>query len=140
MYECDRCNHRFNVFDIVTEPHGEKVACCPFCHGSFEEIKQCKICGDWYAEDDMTSDVCDECIYSHENDIELCYKFGEVAKEAVSINGFIASVFTEEQIAEILMKELRIAKEIGQVSCIEFIGSDKSWFAEKLIEGDVVNG
>ena len=136
MCECHNCGRRFKEPDIVTEPHGEKVGVCPFCHGYYEAVYPCRICGEHFTDDELTSGVCDECIYQHDTDCELCYRLGneEEAKETISINGFVASVFTEEQITEILMKELRNANDIGSVSCIKFIGSDKSWFAEQLIK------
>ncbi len=135
-YKCERCGREFENPDTVTEPHGEKVGCCPYCHGWFEEMHECKICGEWYTEDELTSGVCNECIYSHDTDVELCYKFGgdENALESVKINGFVASVFTPEQINEILMNEIRVIREFTNLCCLEFIGSDKSWFAEKLKE------
>ncbi len=141
-YQCHECDRRFEEPDIITEAHGmtdgscEKIGVCPYCKGYFEEMYQCKICGEWFTDSELTSGMCDECIYQHDTDYELCYRLGneEEAREAISINGFVASVFTEEQISEILMRELRNIKDITNISCIEFIGSDKSWFAEQLIK------
>lgn len=135
-YICDSCGREFEEPDIVTEPHGEKVGCCPHCHGWFEEMHECKICGEYFTEDELTSGVCDDCIYQHDTDIELLYKLGneEDAKETVKLNGFVASVLTEEQINEIVMRELRTINYAPYINGIEFIGSDKSWFAEQLIK------
>ena len=141
-YQCHECDRQFEEPDIITEAHGldtppyEKIAVCPYCKGYFEEMYQCKICGEYFTEDELTSGVCDECIYEHDTDIDLCYKLGEIdeAKEKIELNGFIASIFTEEMIAEILMRELRRLPKNHSVNCIEFIGSDKSWFAEQLIK------
>ena len=141
-FQCHECDRRFEEPDFVTERHGlesppyEKMAVCPYCKSYFEMMYQCKICGEWFADEELTSGVCDDCIYQHDTDYELCYKLGneETAQEKISINGFVASVFTEEQISEILMRELRNIKDITNISCIEFIGSDKSWFAEQLIK------
>ena len=142
-YQCHECDRSFEEPDIITETHGldtppyEKIAVCPYCKGYFEEMQECKICGEYFTEDELTSGVCDDCIYSHDTDIELLYRLGneEDAKETVKLNGFIASVLTEEQINEIVMRELRILIELGAVcNGTEFIGSDKSWFAEQLIK------
>ena len=141
-YKCDHCVREFEEPDIITETHGmtdgscEKIGVCPYCKGYFEEMHKCEICGEWYTEDELTSGVCDECIYQHDTDIELLYRLGneEDAKETVTINGFIASVLTEEQINEILMRELRTINYACYVNGTEFIGSDKSWFAEQLIK------
>ena len=141
-YECHRCEKRFEEPDFVTEKHGldtppyEKVAVCPYCHGYFEEMYQCEICGEWFTDGELTSGVCDDCIYQHDTDIELLYKLGneEDVKETITLNGFVASVLTEEQINEILMRELRTINYACYINGTEFIGSDKSWFAEQLIK------
>jgi DNA-directed RNA polymerase subunit RPC12/RpoP len=68
-YECHNCGRRFEEPDIITETHGlesppyEKVAVCPYCHVYFEEMYQCKICGEWFTDGELTSGVCDDCIY-----------------------------------------------------------------------------
>ena len=141
-YECHRCGKRFEEPDFVAERHGldtppyEKVAVCPYCYGYFEEMYQCEICGEWFTDGELTSGVCDDCIYQHDTDIELLYKLGneEDVKETVTLNGFVASVLTEEQINEILMRELRTINYACYINGTEFIGSDKSWFAEQLIK------
>lgn len=142
-FQCHECDRRFEEPDFVTERHGleappyEKIAVCPYCKGDFEELKQCEICGKWFLEDDLTSGVCDECIYQHDTDIELLYKFGneEEAEETITINGFIASMFTAEQLSNLGINELRKAKSDGvAINGTEFIGSDKSWFADKIKE------
>lgn len=142
-YECHNCGRRFEKPDIITETHGldigpyEKIGVCPYCKGFFEEVFECKICGEWFTDSELTSGVCDDCVYEHDTDVELCYKFGdaEEARENISINGFIASIFTAEELEELAINELRKAKRLGAtINCIEFIGSDKSWFAEQLIK------
>lgn len=142
MYECNRCGLRFEKYVVAEEKHGlgyppyEKIAACPHCHGTFEELEKCEICGEWHTQDEITNGVCDKCIYSFDSDIEFCYTLGneEESTECVSINGFIASVLTNEQINEILIKELRIAFSIGAFNCNDFIDGDKSWFADKIKE------
>jgi hypothetical protein len=139
-YECHNCGRRFEEPDIITETHGlehgpyEKIGVCPYCKGYFAEIHECKICGEYYTDDELTSGVCDECIYQHDTDVELCYKLGADSKESIKINGFIASVFSEEQINEILWNRIKEINRIVNVSCYAFIVSDKSWFAEQLIK------
>ena len=139
-YKCDHCVREFEEPDIITETHGmtdgscEKIGVCPYCKGYFEEMAQCRICGEYFTEDELSGGVCDECIYEHSTDIELCHKLGEEAEETIKINGFIASVFTEEQINEILWNRIKEINRMVNISCYDFIDSDKSWFAEKLIE------
>ena len=139
-YQCHECDRQFEEPDIITETHGmtdgscEKHGVCPYCKGYFEEMHKCEICGEYFTEDELSGGVCDECIYEHSTDIELCHKLGEEAEENIKINGFIASVFTEEQINEILWNRIKEINRMVNISCYDFIDSDKSWFAEKLIE------
>jgi hypothetical protein len=141
-YQCHECDRRFEEPDIITETHGmtdgscEKHGVCPYCKGYFEEMTQCRICGQYFTEDELSGGVCDDCIYQHDTDIELLYRLGneEDAKETVLLNGFIASVLTAELISEIVIRELRTLNYVGCINCTEFIGSDKSWFAEQLIK------
>jgi hypothetical protein len=138
-YQCHNCLRDFEEPDIIREYHGteeyEEIGVCPYCKGYFEEMTQCKICGEYFTDDELSGGVCDECIYEHSTDIELCHRLGEEAEETIKINGFIASVFTEEQIInEILWNRIKELNRIVNVSCYDFIDSDKSWFAEKLIK------
>lgn len=139
-YKCDHCGREFDEPDIITETHGldsppyEEIGVCPYCKGWFEEMHRCEICGEYYTADELTSGVCDECIYQHDTDIELCHRLGEEAEETIKINGFIASVFSEEQINEILWNRIKEISRIVNVSCYDFIDNDKSWFAEQLIK------
>jgi hypothetical protein len=139
-YQCHECDRRFEEPDIITETHGmtdgscEKIGVCPYCKGYFEEMHKCRICGQYFTDDELSGGVCDECIYEHSTDIELCHRLGEEAEETIKINGFIASVFSEEQINEILWNRIKEISRIVNVSCYDFIESDKSWLAEKLIE------
>lgn len=141
-YECHNCGKRFEEPHIIEERHGldtppyEKIAVCPYCKGYFEEMQECKICGEYFTDDELSGGVCDECLYEHSTDIDFCYKLGaeEDAQENVKINGFIASYFSEEQINEILWNRIKEINRIVNISCYDFIDSDKSWFAEKLIE------
>lgn len=138
-YKCDHCGREFEEPDIVTETHGldsppyEEIGVCPYCKGWFEEMYRCKICGEHYTDDDLTSGVCEACIYEKVN-LDRCFKFGAECEESVPINGFIASVLDPEQINYILMQKIKEAAEIIPVDITEFIDSDKSWIAEKLLE------
>ena len=127
IYECDRCGKQFDQPDIVTEPHGEKVGVCPHCHGHFEIMYQCKICGEYFTEDDLTDGVCDACIYNDAT-VERCIRYGADCEESVAINGFIASVLSADKINEILANEIMKANDIIPIDCSGFIDDDKSWW------------
>lgn len=137
-YQCHECDRKFEEPDIIKEHHGtedyEEFGVCPYCKGYFEPMKECKICGEYFTEDELTSGVCDDCIYQHDTDHELCYRLGEKSTESVSINSFLASAFTDEQINEILYHRLKEISRITNINCYDYIESDKGWFAEQLIK------
>ena len=135
MCECHNCGRRFKEPDIVTEPHGEKVGVCPFCHGYYEAVYPCRICGEHFTDDELTSGVCDECIYEDVT-IDRCIRYGEYCEENIAINGFIASVLDAESINKILIEEVKKASQIIPIDLDEFVDSDKSWWAEQLIKDE----
>ena len=132
-YKCDHCGKEFEVPDFVTEPHGEKVGCCPYCHGWFEEMYECKICGEYFTDSDLENYVCTDCIYEAMN-VERCIRYGEDCKESISVNGFIASIITPSRINEILEKAILEADAIVPIDCTDFVKNDEYWWAEKLVE------
>ena len=138
-YECHNCGRRFEEPDIITETHGldigpyEKIGVCPYCKGYFAEIHECKICGEHYTDDELTSGVCDECIYEDVT-FDRCLRYGADREENIAINGFIASVLDAETINRILTEEIRKASQIIPINLDEFVEEDKSWFAEQLIK------
>ena len=102
-------------------------------------MHKCKICGEYFTDDELTNDVCDFCFCEYDNDIEICYAISKGADESVNINSFLASVFAEDEINEILMSYARLTQKIEPISCREFIESDKEWFAEKIKENKNVD-
>lgn len=138
-YECHNCGRRFEEPDIITETHGlesppyEKFAVCPYCRGWFDEMYQCEICGEWFADDELTSGVCDGCIYEDVT-VDRCLRYGEDCEEKIAINGFVAYFLGVETIKRVLAREVENAMQIIPFNFNEFVDSDKSWWAEKRIE------
>lgn len=143
MLICDDCKRVFEHPDGVREKVGEycgqpayqTVDICPFCHSdSISEAVKCEICGEWKSEDDMGCDVCYACMDEHKYDFDYCEKLCGDETEAVQINAFYASLLTPRLIDIILRRELKQANAIQPLDCTEFINSDRSWFADKMIE------
>lgn len=59
MFKCESCGNLFEEGEQATweERHGldsppyEQWSGCPICKGGYEEVHQCKECGDWHTED-----------------------------------------------------------------------------------------
>lgn len=139
-YKCLSCGHIFEDGEQVRweERHGldsppyEKHCGCPVCKGSFEETKQCKICGGEFLEDELNGGcVCNECIDDYCKAFDICYKVSKNEKKEIEINCLLATVLDVEKIEEILYQYLKAEKE---VDCSLFIEQDKNWFAERLVE------
>ena len=141
-YKCLECGHIFEDGEQVRweERHGldsppyEKHCGCPVCKGSFEETKQCKICGGEFLEDELNGGcVCDDCIEEYKRDFETCYAISETEpKEEIEINALLVSLFDIDEIETILYQQLESVK--NNIDCSAYINQDKDWFAEKLAE------
>ena len=142
-FKCLDCGHIFEEGEQARweeyHPYGmgyavESFSGCPICNGSYEETKQCEICGGEFLEDELLGDcVCEDCVEEYKRDLETCYKIAETAsKEKIKINPLLVSAFDITEIEEILYQQLESVKD--NIDCSAFINEDKDWFAEKLAE------
>lgn len=143
-YICLDCRHIFeegeqsNYIESFGEYWGTKcsqrISGCPICGGEYEESTPCAFCGSEHLEEDLNGGLCDECIDKYKNDIEMCFNIGKNDDDDVKLNCFLASMFEKEEIEEILFEKLMRRKENIDIDCKKFIDSDRSWFAERLLE------
>lgn len=69
MYKCVECETVFADPETWEEDRGEfwGVSCCetvsgcPECRGDYEEVFECRECGEWFFEDELTDGLCEEC-------------------------------------------------------------------------------
>ncbi len=112
MYICKECGRTYTE-DTVPEyqdftPLGEQgfIDDCS-CGGEIIEAYECVLC-----DEPTANAVCNKCL--NENiTFETVLRYGTDAKQNIEINGYLAHEFTEEQINEILERELREAKKLG---------------------------
>ena len=70
MYRCENCGNLFEEGEqaVWEETHGldsppyEKWSGCPLCKGDYEEVHQCKKCGDWHTDDELYGGWCENCL------------------------------------------------------------------------------
>ena len=70
MYKCCECGHLFEEGEqaVWEERHGfingpfEKWSGCPLCKSDYEEVRQCKECGDWHTEEELYDGWCEKCL------------------------------------------------------------------------------
>ena len=83
MYRCCECGNLFEEGEqaVWEETHGldsppyETWSGCPVCKGDYEEVYQCKKCGDWHSKDELYDGWCEKCLretISYETFFEYC--------------------------------------------------------------------
>lgn len=103
------------------------------------EMKTCPLCGEQFNAEYFENAVCDLCAYKNAT-YENALAWGKEEPREVEVNGFLAYVFTESEIEEILLREL---EEKGNVLvagvrnlnahkyCTEDIGAFADWLVKK---------
>lgn len=98
-----------------------------------DDMKECQVCGNRVFEDDIDNEICIDCLTKYAT-LENAIEYGKCRKEQVELNGFLFSQFTEREIEEILLKELKEYKQIFPGRCqkqtVEYCHDSKWDFAE----------
>lgn len=143
-YKCVECGCVFEDDEIIkwAETHGlkygpyETFTGCPHCKNGYEEATKCKICGEWFLEEELNGGcVCDDCVEEYHKQFTTCYKIADTEKDAVEINSLLTYLLTPSEIEAVLFNHLKEADKINRIDCSFFINENKDWFAEKLVEG-----
>ena len=73
MYRCISCGNLFEEGEqavwhenYCAEIGGETFDGCPVCKGDYEEVYQCKKCGDWHTEDELYDGWCEKCLREYQ--------------------------------------------------------------------------
>lgn len=74
------------------------------CGGNFVEATECEMCGEYFNDCDDIG-ICNNCLEENAT-FENAIKIGDDNPEKIYINGYLASEFTNEEIEEILRREL----------------------------------
>ena len=144
MYICERCGNVIEDDEFPTEVqcHGytslgdsfdETIDGCCSCGGEYVEAYQCKVCGEWFAEDDLCYDVCDDCVKENETVAEAL-SIGEEYTEQVDINGFVAKVLSVEQINNILSRWVEENFVDRSKDVVEYCGESRDGFCDWLAD------
>ena len=70
MYRCCECGNLFEEGEqaVWEETHGldsppyETMSGCHVCRGDYEQVYQCKKCGDWRSDDELYDGWCEKCL------------------------------------------------------------------------------
>ena len=65
--------------------------------------------------------VCICCISEKRRDVDFCKAVGDEDQESVYLNSFLLDMFTEEEIEEVLMKELKAHHKDHSVDFMHYL-------------------
>ena len=98
MFRCCECGNLFEEGEqaVWEERHGldsppyEKWSGCPVCKGSYEEVHQCKECGDWHTENELYDGWCEKCLRETIN-YDTFFEYCEANKADKYLDIFVMS-------------------------------------------------
>ena len=136
MKKCDYCERVFDESDAIFD---DGVCCCPYCESQdVYDAVRCECCGQYEFDDDVLYGVCKECreslVFNYRYNAQKCFDLSQNQKETVSLNAFILSQFSAEEIENILLQELKWNSQIPYSDYINFIKEDEAWFFEEAIK------
>ena len=149
MFRCCECGNLFEEGEqaVWEEPHGldsppyEKFGGCPVCKGDYEEVYQCKECGDWHSEDELYEGWCEKCLRETIN-YDTFFEYCEANEDDQYLDIFVMSELLGGMdcpknvswdfhclMGEVYRKEVKRAKESPALfgflpACIRFIMED----------------
>ena len=98
MYRCCECGNLFEEgeqaiwYENQGECHGvpaiERFDGCPVCRGDYEEVYQCKKCGDWHSEDELYDGWCEKCLRETIN-YDTFFEYCEANRDKQYLDRFI---------------------------------------------------
>lgn len=175
MYRCCECGNLFEDgeqavwYENQGECHGvtamERFSGCPICHGDYEEVRQCKKCGGWYAADELYDELydgwCEKCLRETIN-YDTFFEYCEANKDEQYLDIFVMSDLLggmdcpdnvsqefHQLMIETYKRRVADAKLLGEKfgfleKCIRFIMEDDGYsgrenYAEWLNKREVKN-
>ena len=139
MFKCVECGRVFDEPKIWREDYGEYMCGCPFCGGNFEDAVRCDDCGEWFISYELDNGICDCCadekVFEYRYDFSSCFELAKnESKQIVGLNAFLWSIFSEDQIEQILLNELFNRSAFKPINCSAFINADRDWFLEHILK------
>ena len=95
MFRCCECGNLFEEGEQAVwhenygaEIGGEMFDGCPVCKGGYEEVHQCKECGDWHTEDELYDGWCEDCLRKTIN-YDTFFEYCESHKDEQYLDTFV---------------------------------------------------
>ena len=139
MLVCNVCGDVIEDYEIPTRTqcHGhtslgqellETIDGNCSCGGEYVEATQCKICGEWFDNEEMHG-ICECCLEEFET-VPVALEMGKEYTEEVEINGFVANALSNEQINKILVKWVSENIIDHSKEVVKYCNEDKEYFSE----------
>lgn len=113
MLICESCGA---VFEYPATKMERDTGCveerCPECGCRYiMKAMKCQVCEDFVPEDDAfgfgSTVVCEDCLHERRNDLDLLYRATKDECEDFDLPVLFRTFFTDDEIKEILMRELK---------------------------------
>ncbi|MBQ5889744.1 MAG: hypothetical protein IIW73_02175 [Clostridia bacterium] len=143
MWHCNDCgqNHYYDEIVVRRDTDTKETSItCPSCGSdNLTEAEPCEVCGECYPIEDLygyNHRVCRDCIERKNGDIDF---FADVGKESgcdveYSLNSFLASFFSKEELEDLMIAELKNRASIRPVDCSEYLKYNMEDAADVLAE------
>jgi len=137
MNICKKCGRVLQDSDLVLHKDYEdgvcydSTVCCPCGSEDLVEAERCEECGEYFPADELYDGICKGCL-KQEMTVDNALKCGEEggARQTISVNGFLASCFSEDEINRILEEKLQNLIDSSYASAMGIIDKAECWCEE----------
>ena len=135
MYKCLDCGEVFEEPASVRETHGftdgfaEIFYMCPHCNGDYEEVHQCKECGEWHAEDELYDGWCEKCLRETIN-YDTFFEYCEANKDENYLDIFVMTEFFDVEMPKYSSYDFHLLMIRAYSERVEGIKTDKNIFGK----------
>jgi len=148
---CTKCGEVHEVSDLNKDYtdggyHGEPHVTCPNCGSEdLEYAEQCTCCGKWVSDESYPRQLfgyeghqlCKECFDEQASDVRQVIEYGDIDRNKADVkdlNGFLAYVYSPEEIENILMRDFVQMSERDQKRwAAEYAACDEDDFADYAV-------
>ena len=142
MLICESCGAVFEYAATKMEPDtGWIEESCPECGSRYiMKAAKCKRCDDWVSEDSAfgygDSVICEDCLQEANGDLDLLYRATKDEYEDFELPVLFRTFFTDDEINEILMRELKACHEQIPRDTKAFVRRYANEIAEEMVKED----
>lgn len=135
MLTCESCGAVFEYpATKMDQDTGFVTDSCPECGSKYIiNAVKCQLCGEWVSEDSAfgyESVICEDCLHEANGNLDLLYKATKDECEDFELPVLFRRFFTDDEINEILMRELKACHAQIPRDTKAFVG----WYANEIAD------